>query len=256
MTNDAQVPFGLKQPQFSATPERVASVKHTIRLLCILGSCVASEIVLKSMFQPAGGLGTGHPPMAGFYLAMIISEWVLVWSVWRGMRRHGKGIPELIGGTWNSSKSVAVDVAIATGLWLTWLALIVSASLLVMKTSGVGPGEARAVNNFLPQGRVESILWVAVSLTAGFCEELVFRGYFQRQFHAMTGRFGWAVFLQAVVFGLLHLYQGIPSCLIITLFGIFFGVIAGWRKTLRPGMLAHAWSDIFLGLVVPLLTGT
>jgi membrane protease YdiL (CAAX protease family) len=84
-----------------------------------------------------------------------------------------------------------------------------------------------------------------VALSAGFCEELVFRGYFQRQFHALTGSLAAAVALQALVFGAGHFYEGGWAVAQITLYGVLFGLLAAWRKNLRPGMLAHAWSDIF-----------
>jgi hypothetical protein len=58
-----------------------------------------------------------------------------------------------------------------------------------------------------------------VSLSAGFCEELVFRGYLQRQFHAATGNVVVAVALQAIVFGLVHTYQGWKPVLVITVLG-------------------------------------
>jgi hypothetical protein len=35
----------------------------------------------------------------------------------------------------------------------------------------------------------------------------------------------------------------------IMLFGVLFGLLAVWRKSLRPGMIAHAWSDIF-GVII------
>jgi hypothetical protein len=65
----------------------------------------------------------------------------------------------------------------------------------------------------------EIFLWLLVSLSAGFCEELVFRGYLQRQFHAATGNVVVAVALQAIVFGLVHTYQGWKPVLVITVLG-------------------------------------
>lgn len=69
-------------------------------------------------------------------------------------------------------------------------------------------GTAR-VRLLYPQSSPSKIfLWLLVSLAAGFCEELVFRGYLQRQFHAATGSIAAAVALPAIVFGLVHTYQG------------------------------------------------
>ncbi|MBZ5688613.1 MAG: CPBP family intramembrane metalloprotease [Acidobacteriia bacterium] len=84
-----------------------------------------------------------------------------------------------------------------------------------------------------------------VALSAGFCEELAFRGYLQKQFQAITGSAGLAVLFQSIAFGIGHLYEGVGPVARITLFGL----LAIWRKSLRPGMIAHVWSDIF-GVII------
>jgi len=94
----------------------------------------------------------------------------------------------------------------------------------------------------------EILLWIGVSISAGICEELVFRGYFQRQFHAYTHSRWIALFLQAMLFGISHGYQGTVACVKIVIFGLLYGSLALWRKSLRPGKMAHAWSDILSGI--------
>jgi hypothetical protein len=32
-------------------------------------------------------------------------------------------------------------------------------------------------------------------------------------------------------------------------YGLLAGVLAYWRRTLRPGILAHAWQDVAAGLL-------
>jgi membrane protease YdiL (CAAX protease family) len=91
---------------------------------------------------------------------------------------------------------------------------------------------------------LEGSLAIVVAISAGVCEEIVFRGYLQRQFRALTGSAPIAVLLQAVVFGVPHVYQGTRLAAMVCLYGILFGVLALWRRSLRPGILAHAWSDI------------
>ena len=110
-------------------------------------------------------------------------------------------------------------------------------------------GGTNAAQGLLPQGLLESLVWIPLALSAGFCEELVFRGYLQKQFQAVTGNAGLAVFFQAIVFGVGHLYEGIAPVGLITLYGVLYGLLAVWRKSLRPGMTAHAWSDIF-GVII------
>ena len=92
-------------------------------------------------------------------------------------------------------------------------------------------------------------VWIFLCSTAGFCEEFIFRGYFQRQFLALTGRVELAVVLQAIVFGMAHTYQGMKGVITITIYGAMFGILAVVRKSLRPGMMQHASQDIFSGIV-------
>ena len=94
---------------------------------------------------------------------------------------------------------------------------------------------------------MEISLWIALSISAGFCEELVFRGYLQRQFAALTGSNVIGLLLQAALFGVSHGYQGVAATVTIALFGVVYGSLALWRRSLRPGMIAHAWSDIWAG---------
>jgi len=84
---------------------------------------------------------------------------------------------------------------------------------------------------------------------SGICEEPRFSRLSQKQFQAIAGSTALAILFQAIVFGVGHLYEGIGAATRITLFGVLFGLLAVWRKSLRPGMLAHAWSDIF-GVII------
>jgi membrane protease YdiL (CAAX protease family) len=100
-----------------------------------------------------------------------------------------------------------------------------------------------------PLGVLESAIWVCLSITAGFCEEVMFRGYVQRQFAAWTRSDIAAVLLQAIVFGVAHSYQGARLAFVVTVYGMLFGVLAHMRRSLRPGMMAHAIQDTLSGLV-------
>ena len=94
-----------------------------------------------------------------------------------------------------------------------------------------------------PQDSFEVALWIALCVTAGICEEIVFRGYLQRQLGALAHSVTAGIVLQAIVFGFSHGYQGLKSMMMITIYGALFGILAWWRKSLVPGMLAHFWTD-------------
>ena len=61
------------------------------------------------------------------------------------------------------------------------------------------------------------------------------------------------VLVSAAVFGVAHGYEGGPRMLLIGIYGLMFGLLAWWRKSLRPGMIAHAWHDALSGAVLRML---
>lgn len=86
-----------------------------------------------------------------------------------------------------------------------WLGITTAVGLLL--------NSGRAADTIpYPGNWLEGILAVCVAASAGVCEEIVFRGYFYRQFYALTRSVAAAVLLQAIVFGAPHVYQGVrPS---------------------------------------------
>jgi len=83
-----------------------------------------------------------------------------------------------------------------------------------------------------PHTLEELLLFLLLAVTAGFGEELIFRGYFLKQFQALTGNFIIALLGQAVLFSLAHGYhQTLASMADKFFFGIMFGLLANWRKS-------------------------
>jgi hypothetical protein len=133
-----------------------------------------------------------------------------------------------------------------------WL-VVIGVLFVLNRILGTNPTGIKAVGVLLPQGPLEMIVWIILAVTAGFCEEVIFRGYFQRQFFALTGKSEWAIALQALIFGMAHIYQGVKGALTIAIYGALFGVLAAARKSLRPGIIQHAGQDIFSGIVGSIL---
>ena len=227
-------------------PRQVASWGHLAGYLAILAGLVAWGFYTqhagmgKAGTAPAGQLGN-HSVALQFYLIAIAGDCALLYYCWAGVRRYGGNLATLTGGRWTSWRAVAMDVAITLPFWALWEATAYGVSRLL------GPGAAKSVAALLPQTVFEISLWIVVSITAGFCEEIQSRGYLQQQFHAISGNIVIAVLGQGVVFGLMHSYQGWKQTVIIAVLGILYGALAAWRKNLRANMLAHAWSDIWEG---------
>src|SRR5262249_30109636 len=180
-----------------------------------------------------------HRNAAWLYTWVMALEWGLVATVRGAVNAQGLRLTDIIGGRWSNWKDVARDLALCVPFLLVWFA----AARLMHRV--LGPDHAKSINNLLPQSTLEIVLWIAVSISAGICEEIVFRGYFQKQFVAYTNSMIAAVLLQGVVFGLGHSYQGLKQVLIISVLGMLYGWFAGWRGNLRPNMISHAWTDIW-----------
>jgi len=205
------------------------------------GLTVGGALFQRHAQADAGALQQ-HSNMAPLYLSLLALEWGLFLYVRKGLRLSGFSLRELVGGRWTSVRAVLTDLGIALALWGLWMVI----GLIWNRWSG--PSHAASIQTLLPQGTLETVLWIGVSVSAGICEELTFRGYFQRQFAALTHSRSLALIIQAALFGIGHGYQGIEACARIALLGLLYGVVALWRRSLRPGMMAHAWGDIISGI--------
>jgi uncharacterized protein len=227
----------------SSSPKLVAPRWHTVLFVALFLALTLGGALFQREARSKPGRLLQHPQVVPLYLSLIAMEWGLFFYVWKGgLRRSGTKLRELVGGRWRSPKDVAIDASLALGLWTVWM--------IVEKgwDRWFGPAHAASIRAFLPQRAVEILLWVGVSVSAGICEEVVFRGYFQRQFEVFTRSKWIALFLQAALFGISHGYQGVEACVKIAIFGALYGLFALWRGSLRPGMIAHAGSDILSGI--------
>jgi membrane protease YdiL (CAAX protease family) len=225
--------------------EPVAPAWHTVVFILL---------VIGVAFLDVRRLGTGRAPLQinriRLYATSGVFELVMVGYVWLfGLRRSRKRLGDIIGGKWTRWTDAIRDFGIAILFWLI-VGFVLAALRAVL---GVKPEDLRAMKFLFPQSGAEMVAWAFVSVTAGFCEEILFRGYLQRQFLALTGRTELAIAIQAVIFGMAHSYQGWKGAVSVTVYGAMFGILAVMRKSLRPGMMQHAMQDSFSGIVGSLL---
>ena len=231
------------QPTGSSPRALLASRRHT---LIFLGICLAVTVV--SAMNANHGYPTGAPARSNqmllLYLFLIGMEWLWIRFVYKGMQAHGRSLLELIGRPWFTPRLLAGDMLYAA------LALGFSYALFVGIDRVLQHGEA-LTNPLLPavpSGAAGIIVWIGLSLSAGICEEIVFRGYLQRQLAALSGSTSVAIVGQAVAFGIVHGYEGVGAVIRIVVYGLAFGMLARWRGNIRAGMIAHVVWDILAGL--------
>lgn len=88
--------------------------------------------------------------------------------------------------------------------------------------------------------------WVVVALTAGICEEVLFRGFVLRYLHTAPWRLSLtvALLISAVTFGLQHLYQGIGGSAGAAAVGALFGLLFLLTGSLVFPIVLHAAMDL------------
>ncbi len=107
----------------------------------------------------------------------------------------------------------------------------------------------------LPRTNLEAPAFFALAVTAGLCEEFLYRGFLMTVL-AQMGIPGWiVVLLSSVVFGLAHLYQGWRGALATVLLGALFGMARLLLRTLVPVVLWHTTIDVVAGIVGLRLVG-
>ena len=193
-----------------------------------------------------GGLEAHHLQR---YLGGMVAEGLVFLVVWWGLRLRRVSIAELIGAR-RSLRAWMEDLGVAGVFWALAVIVLacigVAAQLLHLST----PQKTLAA--LAPNTAAELFLWIALSVTAGFVEELTFRGYFLRQFTAPLHAVWLGVVGSSLIFGLSHAYEGAAGMIAITVYGALFCGVALLRRSLRPGMIAHAWHDIFSGFMLAL----
>jgi membrane protease YdiL (CAAX protease family) len=111
--------------------------------------------------------------------------------------------------------------------------------------------QLRPVAALLPRTRTERRAFVLLAVTAGICEELLYRGFGLAALRWAVPGIGHPALIAvtAVAFGLAHLYQGPAGMVLTGLLGGYFAWIAISTGSLLPVMLLHALVDLrILGL--------
>jgi uncharacterized protein len=188
------------------------------------------------------------------YVESIAMEWTLAGIVLWGLHLRRTPIREVFGDQPATSRSGwrewLTDAGAAFVFWI--VSLVVLGTLAVaLQRFHLHPENIRnTVSKLAPYSVPELIAWTALSVTAGICEEFVFRGYLQLQFARLGHRIWIGVVASALVFGFAHGYEGLSGMLLIAAFGALFSILRLLRGNLRAGMIAHAWHDFLSGMLL------
>jgi uncharacterized protein len=104
----------------------------------------------------------------------------------------------------------------------------------------------KSFSYFLPATWTERRWWVFVSITAGVCEETLFRGFMLHYLHVFpwTLNLTLALLISSVIFGVHHLYQGAGGVAGTAIVGILFGLLFLLTGNLLFPIILHVLTDM------------
>jgi membrane protease YdiL (CAAX protease family) len=183
------------------------------------------------------------------YLSTIAFQWIAVgiagWRAWA----HGYTGAELGLGTGpNLFRTIIAGVVgmilLASLHWMNFLRM----GRLIDK---LPPRVHAMATRILPQSARERLPFSALAITAGCCEEFLYRGFAMAVF-TRAGFPIWAsVVVSSVLFGAAHLYQGRGGLIGTGILGLLFGAFRAYTGSLLPVAAWHAAIDIVAGIAGP-----
>jgi len=141
--------------------------------------------------------------------------------------------------TFQLNPTVTIIIIVAAFLWSAYFLYMIVAFLvsskhrerrnkvLAQKAQGTDYYDLVISRVMTPKSKKEKRWWLPLSLSAGICEEIIFRGAFVFLVASIFPNFSiFTVFaIMVVIFGLCHFYQGVKGLIITTLAGAFFTLI-------------------------------
>ena len=239
---DADVPALPTPPPIPAeSPRPIAHWTHTLALVFIL--------LLFTFFGHARSTATAidATPKVMRYGTSILLEWLLLGAVIAGIYQRRTFFLAAFRSRENTNGSAA-----AYGLvvyFLGFMAVLVTGAALYF-TPLFHKRNQEVVLAMLPHTPLDFLMWFGVSLTAGICEEIIFRGYLLQQLNAWTRRPTLSIILAALLFGSVHLYEGLGAILPLAALAIVYGlVVRHFKGDLRAVVVAHTLQDFIVALI-------
>jgi uncharacterized protein len=182
------------------------------------------------------------------YGTTITFQWILLGVVaWRGLAR-GLTAAELGLARDGTIELVFLSLAGAVLLGaLQWLNL-----RRVSRMTGPVPDFMRRLaERLLPCKPVEFAPYCALAVTAGVCEEFLYRGFAMAAL-IRVGIVPWAVvMISSILFGLAHAYQGKSGIAGTMVMGLLLGTSRLLWGSLAPLMMWHVAVDVVAGIAGP-----
>jgi len=182
-----------------------------------------------------------------FYKAYIVWQWPLTMGLLAWWLLSG-----------NSLESVGLMPVVDDGKWpaIGVGVLVILAQVLYVAMTSLNAEKMAALNeqmgelsHLAPQTRTEKRLFDMASVSAGVCEEVLYRGLLFATLVSFLGTWP-AVAISSLIFGLGHAYQGIAGIARTGLVGLGLALLTVFSGSLFIAMVLHAFIDLTSGRIM------
>ena len=197
-------------------------------IISLLGISEDPSVLLKSL---------NREMLMFLLISTIIFQWIIFGFNYMGVYLESTGLRGVgLGKIRGIHFAWAISFLLVSNLLLSGLAWGLAQIGLPM------PGE---LGMLIPDFWEGKIVWVVVSFTAGFCEEIAFRGYLMTRLRLVFGNRSWVIptIISMFTFGVCHAYQGIPGLIVISAYGLLFSLLYIRTRSLWPCVIAHFFQD-------------
>ncbi len=185
----------------------------------------------------------GPPPsdiiINGMFIGIPPAYWAAI-ALWWWIHKNKARFADLF---LTRTNTIGLDIAIGIGLGVLWIAAY-----------GLGDVVSWQKMFIFDLAKLTS---VPASLSAGFCEEFMYRGFL----FWLIAAAGWSkktrLVVASIAFGLAHCLWGPWGMLWTTILGLTFGLAVLWRGNVWPAVIAHTLLDLCIepGLFERAFTG-
>lgn len=188
-----------------------------------------------------------HEYYIPFLISTIVLHWTATFTIFYFIRTNGMRLKD-VGYTLNTKSTIIFVISyifIALGVYFFTEMSLNYVSIDETKLAGL--------DNFYPRTSTERILWIFLSFTAGFCEELHYRGFAINTLIRKRIKRWLAILIASLLFVIMHGLSGFLSIemfLYYFLAGIIFSLIFVLTMRLWIPMLIHMIYDLMAMMAI------
>jgi membrane protease YdiL (CAAX protease family) len=184
-----------------------------------------------------------------YYGWAIVEYWtvtLLLWGLWRWTGRPFEALG--IAAPAGTAAWITAGLCVATVIFYTTQVRAVLTSDAARASLRAQIDASPGIRTLMPASGPEMYGIAGVSVSAGICEELLYRGFVLWYFSWLLPG-GWAIAATVAIFGIGHVYQGVRGMLLTALVGLISLAVYLWTGSLIAPIVMHVVIDLANGFM-------